>query len=507
MRRFHKRLLGILVVLGLLGISACTSPSVEAARLLKKGATKQDWLTNVGSLENGTFKPREGKAVPGVEWQYTAKKGGFGVLYMSFKQAELAGMQNIHLWVRSNKQGPIAVTMTESDNSNYQVFMNLPAETWKEIVLPPSKLSFDTDTVDENKRLDPEQITRFAIVDTSGLTGKVQGSRTVLVTELEIELASAAEQPPLKGAQRDGDDSTAEIYTMRIDGTGLERLTFNKYYENHVHISPDKAKLVFTAFTEDLNRDREVGEADMDSSEVGVMDVDGGNYRLLTKNKYADFGAVWSPDGKRILFTTNRFGQFDLATIKADGSDFKRLTSTPDVFEMDPHWGGDTIVFNRWAPGKNPYPGIWKIRSDGSGEKQLTNPTFPNASKGAPFGDMDPKVSPDGKKIVFERHQSNKGNFGFGEYNLYVMDINGGNLNNISRNSNAEAVPVWSPDGKRIAFWSVSDKSRDALSIIIANADGSGRERIAKGFGRLHVEMPSWIDNQTLVFSGKVPRK
>ena len=501
MSKMKKNWIRTLILLNLLGVSTCLSLNVDASRVLKKGAIKQDWLINTGEIRSRKFRPRGEEEIPGIEWQYRIQRG-FSVLYMLFEPGELNGMKQVSFWLKSNKPAGLAVTLTEADDSNYQIFIDFSAETWKEFSLPLSKFVFDKDTKDENKRLDPDQIARLAIVDISGLAGRSRGSRTVLVSELTLELDA-----PKKIAKK-GDESIAEIYTIRTDGTGLTRLTYNHYYENHVHVSPDGTKFVFTAFTKDLNRDGEVGEADMDSSEVGIMDIDGSQYKLLTNNEFADFGAVWSPDGKRILFTTNRFGgQFDLATIKIDGSDLQRLTSTPDAWEMDPHWEKVGIVFNRWTPGKKHFPGIWKMDSDGSDEIQLTDPTFPKISKGAPFGDMDPKISPDGKKIAFERHQNNKGNFGLGDYDLYVMDIDGKNIKDISQNSIAEAVPTWSPDSKKLAFWVVSENLEDALEIFVISSDGSGRRKITQEQDNLQKEMPSWISLDKIVFSAKVSKR
>lgn len=499
--QIKKNWLSTLIILNLLFVSTCLSLNVDASWVLKKGSVKQDWSTNAGEMRNSKFRPRGQEEIPGVEWQYKIQKG-FSVLYMLFEPGELKGMKQVSFWLKSDKQAGLVVTLTEADNSNYQIFIDFPAGEWKEFSLPVSKFAFDKDTKDENKRLDPDQIARLAIVDISGLAGKSRGSRTVLVSELTLELDTP------KKVRKEGDDSIAEIYTMMIEGTELIRLTYNSYYENHVHVSPDGTKFVFTAFTKDLNRDGEVGEADMDSSEVGIMDIDGNNYKLLTNNEFADFGAVWSPDGQRILFTTNRFGgQFDLATINIDGSDLQRLTSTPDAWEMDPHWGKAAIVFNRWTPGKKPFPGIWKMNSDGSHEVQLTDPSFPSMSKGAPFGDMDPKISPDGKKIAFERHQNNRGNFGLGDYDLYVMDIDGRNIKDISQNSIAEAVPVWSPDSKKLVFWVVSENLEDALEIFVINSDGSGRRKITQEHDQLQKEMPSWVSEDKIVFSAKVSKK
>jgi dipeptidyl aminopeptidase/acylaminoacyl peptidase len=426
---------------------------------------------------------------------------------MLITPGQLNGAKQISFYLKSDKPGPLAFILTEADDSNYQVFFDLPDENWKKLNFALSQFSFDKDTKDENARLDAEQIFRLAVVDISGLTGTLNGPRTISVSELRIELDSPPQTSSAQKTKKTADDSIAEIYTMKIDGSELTRLTYNSYSENHVHISPEKTKLVFTAFTRDLNRDGQVSEADMDSAEIGVMNIDGSDYKLITNNNYADFGAMWGPDGQRILFTTNRFGQFDLATIKSDGTDFKRLTFTSDAFEMDPHWVGQTIVFNRWTPGKEAHPGIWKTNSDGSNMVQLTNPTFPKASKATPFGDMDPKISPDGKKIAFERHQNNRGNFGFGDFDIYVMNIDGSDLKDISQNLIADIMPVWSPDSKQLTYWLISENLKDTLDIFVINADGTGRRKITKEPDNLEEEMPSWLSEQKIVFSGKRAKK
>ncbi len=505
MKILKKTALFIFIAFNILSISRCEGIRKDSiAESLKKGASAKDWKYNVGDIKQSSFNLSNSIKTSGVEWKYN-KKFGFNGIYMLFKPNELKGASQVSFWLKSTVSGKFAVTLTETDNSNYQSFIDVSKGKWKNIIIPFSQFVFDKDTNDENEHLDPWQIFRLALVDIGGITSFFESGKTVSISEVEFDISSSPGKPANPPKRKGGDDTIAELYTMRTDGTGIKRLTFNKYYENHAHISPDGKKFVFTVFTNDTNGNGLVGEDDMESSEVGVMDIDGGNYKLLTRNNSADFGAVWSPDGSRILFTTSRFdGQFDLATIKSDGSGFKRLTSTKQIHEMDPHWGNNNvIVFNRWFPGKIPVACIWKMDSNGKNEVQLTKPNFPKKSYGAPFGDMDPKVSPDGRMIAFERHQNNKGNFGFGNYDLYVMNIDGSNVKNISRNNAAEAVPTWSLNGKELAFWAISEKAEDALDIFITNIDGTKRRKVTREPDLLEEEMPSWISKDMLIFSGK----
>ena len=81
---------------------------------------------------------------------------------------------------------------------------------------------------------------------------------------------------------------------------------------------------------------------------------------------------------------------------------------------------------------------------------------------------IDPSVSPDGKSIVFVSSRE-------GEYDLYVMDLDGGNVKRILKSPGLEARPTWSPDGKRIAFTSNRDGNYE---IYVCDKDGSNLKRV-----------------------------
>ena len=56
------------------------------------------------------------------------------------------------------------------------------------------------------------------------------------------------------------------------------------------------------------------------------MDADGGNVRRLTNHPRMDYWPAWSPDGKRIAFTSNRDGNYEIYVMNADGSGQRNLT-------------------------------------------------------------------------------------------------------------------------------------------------------------------------------------
>ncbi|MGZ7081335.1 MAG: TolB family protein, partial [Thermoanaerobaculia bacterium] len=122
----------------------------------------------------------------------------------------------------------------------------------------------------------------------------------------------------------------------------------------------------------------------------------------------------WSRDGRRILFFSDRTGRNQIYSMKADGSDVRRIA---------------TNVFNDNAS-------MW---------------------------------SPDGKWIAFSSERD-------GVSDLYVMRSNGTHVRRLTNTPATERLPVWSPDGRRIVF--SADEAGDASGIFIMNADGSNRTRL-----------------------------
>ena len=237
--------------------------------------------------------------------------------------------------------------------------------------------------------------------------------------------------------------------------------------------------------------------------EIYVMTTDGGNLRRLTNNSDKDFSPSWSPDGKRIAFISDRDGHvharhgwstYEIYLMNADGSNPQNLTNNPSS-DRDPSWSpdGKRIVFSSARDNDNPQNSeIYVMAADGSDPQRLTE----NIDD-----DRDPSWSPDGERIVFsasrEGHVENK--FGI-TAEIYIMDADGGNEKRLTDNRNNDWDPVWSPDGKRIAFASDRKGDLEDFNIYVMDADGGNQQKLTNH--RTWDGSPSWSpDSQRIVFN------
>lgn len=162
------------------------------------------------------------------------------------------------------------------------------------------------------------------------------------------------------------------------------------------------------------------------------------------------------PQG-RIVFTCFNEGFDDICTINADGTDEQRLT-TARATDFYPEWGpsGEWIVFSSRRGGSFE---IYLLNASGGLPQQVS------PGRGSRFA---PDISPDGQRIVFaDAVQSEPGRL---RQHIWVMDIDGSNLRQLTSGPYNDIDPVWSPDGTQIAF--ASDRGWKPAHWIM-NADGS----------------------------------
>jgi Tol biopolymer transport system component len=242
---------------------------------------------------------------------------------------------------------------------------------------------------------------------------------------------------------------------MNADGSGVRRLAGNVAWRAPVW-SPDGRRIAFT------------------DAGIYVMNTDGtGQRRLITRD---GGGPAWSPDGRRIAFAGSvgrGFHNMEIYVVNADGSEQRRLTHNT-WHDSNPVWSPDgrRIAFESNRQ-------VWVMNADGSGQRRLTRT---NGARNVAIA-----WSPDGRRIAFERQVGRQKYrntaLEYGQcsrcegrvsVHVYVMNAEGSEARKLAQDSR---WPVWSPDGRKIAFGSGRDGNPD---IYVMNADGSGQRNLTR---------------------------
>jgi Tol biopolymer transport system component len=170
---------------------------------------------------------------------------------------------------------------------------------------------------------------------TTELAGGYSTTPTNVTSSDEVDETSPDFSP--NGSQMcyygDGTKSGYGIYIMKADGSDPTRLTDNRA-GTECAWSPDGKKIAYT-YHPDKNPDRRKGAW---PDEVYVMNADGSGKTNLTRNPEQDLNPSWSPDGTKVIFASDRDGDFDIYTMDADGSNVAQVTVNSDVDDVDPEW-------------------------------------------------------------------------------------------------------------------------------------------------------------------------
>jgi TolB protein len=197
-------------------------------------------------------------------------------------------------------------------------------------------------------------------------------------------------------------------------------------------------------------------------TEVFIVDPDTGDASNVSRSpRSEDRYPCWSPDGKRIAFTSDRNHRTNLYVMRADGSGLKRIVNSPAVCYM-PSWQdtpkGERIVFGLHGD----KPEMASVRPDGSDLRMLG------------VG-HDPCLAPDGKFIAYTGEVP-------GGVSVCLMDYEGGSKSQVVPGASKPGAvfPNWSPDSKSIVYsWPVGE----ALELFVINADGTGNRQLTHSGG------------------------
>jgi TolB protein len=198
------------------------------------------------------------------------------------------------------------------------------------------------------------------------------------------------------------------------------------------------------------------------------MNEDGTDVKRITQIGRV-YDAHYSPDGQKIIFSrpSGRNNYNDIWIMNADGSNMVNLTNTPDNIEAFPSFSpdGNKIVYTFGSPAGIE---IYTSNADGSNRKPLTTRGY----------DLLPVWSPDGTRIAFTSLRGAQIRNG---YQIWVVNADGTGLKSVTSNPFINEYPVWSPDSKQLAYSQYNPKPGEQWRVVVKNADGSGNERVVIG--------------------------
>ena len=231
-----------------------------------------------------------------------------------------------------------------------------------------------------------------------------------------------------------------DIYAINVESGEARKLTdspdTNKY---EVAWSPDGTQIAFVA----LNRDSP------DYVHIYVIDADGSNQRLLVSVPITNWlqQISWSPDGKKLMYVSKIAVEeweslyhyyVEIYVVDVEDGTIINLTNTPDINDRDPAWSPDG---KRIAFSSGPYAGPNQIHImdvDGSNVVKLTDEDLEC---------HEPSWSPDGKKIVFSGGKVNRPGGGEqGWDSIFILDVDSRQVVDLIATGRGDYFrPMWSP--------------------------------------------------------------
>lgn len=280
---------------------------------------------------------------------------------------------------------------------------------------------------------------------------------------------------------RDGHECD-QIYTMSVDGGNVHMVSTGEGRTTCAYFFPSGRRILYSSTH--LGGKKCPPRPDFSKGYVWAVyptfDIvtartDGSDLRQLTITPGYDAETTISRDGK-LVFTSMRDGDLEIYTMDANGKHVRRLTNELG-YDGGPFWSydGKQIVYRAYHPQtekeKADYLGllkqdlirpsaleIWVMNADGSNKRQVTRNGKAN------FG---PYFFPDGKRIILASNMDDpKGR----NFDLYKINLDGSGLERITYNDTFDGFPMFSPDGKKLVFASNRNaKIRGETNVFIAD--------------------------------------
>jgi dipeptidyl aminopeptidase/acylaminoacyl peptidase len=297
-------------------------------------------------------------------------------------------------------------------------------------------------------------------------------------------------------------------------------------------VSPDGKWVAYGISTPDMEANRGV-------SNIWLVGTSGGDAIQLTQSG-KDSAPSWSPDGKTLAFLSGRDGTSQVYVISMEGGEAKKLTTLStgaDLFKWSPD--GKSIAFtsgvyvdckddacnkkrdeekekskvkahvadhllyrhwDHWSEGKRSHLFIQSVEAT-TAAHDLTEGADYDVPPDQRGGDTDLNFSPDSKEICYTA-VTNKMEATSTNGDLFLVPVTGGESKRITTNQGFDGNPVYSPDGKYIAYHAqmTPGYEADRWQVLLYNRQAGQSENISASFGRSAGELSWSPDSKTIYF-------
>ena len=274
-----------------------------------------------------------------------------------------------------------------------------------------------------------------------------------------------------------------QIYTMNIDGSNVKMISTGDGRTTCSYIFPGGRRILYSSTHLGSNEcppkpDFSQGYvwAVYPSFDIFTAKPDGSDLKQLTNSPGYDAETTITLDGKKLVFTSMRDGDLDIYTMNADGSNVSRLTNELG-YDGGPFWSydGKQIVYRANHPQTEQQKvdyikllkqnlirpttlEIWVMNADGSNKRQVTRNGKAN------FG---PYFFPGGKRIIFASNMDDPRGRNF---DLYKINVDGTGQERLTFNATFDGFPMFSPNGKKLVFASNRNAAKEGdTNIFIAD--------------------------------------
>jgi Tol biopolymer transport system component len=246
-----------------------------------------------------------------------------------------------------------------------------------------------------------------------------------------------------------GDD---DLFVISTNGKEQRQLTHTPESEGNLAWTTDGKEILFSVFKDGTSR-------------LFAVDANGKNQRELAK--VPGRAPTLSPDGKRLVYMAGTWTATRLTVSLLDGSNARQITDDSSI-AWNNHWSpdGKRIAF---TSRENPQSelAVFVMNGDGSSRRQVTH--VPAEEGGAQW----PVWSPDGQRFAIQVNSRTQKN----SAHLWIVDVARGEAHKLAAHTEAyvDETPSWFPNGKRIAFQS---NRSGQMEVWVMKTDGSGARQI-----------------------------